>query len=194
MTEVCRFDEIARGMQHGVTRHTLHHLSTSIGGDPCVVVGADCPTPCRGRMKIFSVDEAEGTLPLVRRIAEDLTDEYPRWRSAVADYEMLSGAAKADDGETDELLSARQNVMAHAERINECLRELEQVGCVFKGFENGLVDFYALHEDRLVFLCWRLGEEHVSHWHEVDTGFAGREPIDDVLMFCGSHTEGSSLP
>ncbi|MEE8267562.1 MAG: DUF2203 domain-containing protein [Gemmatimonadales bacterium] len=145
-------------------------------------------------MKIFSVDEAEETLPLVRRITHDLTAEYPRWRTAVADYEMLSGSAKADNGETDDLLSARQNVMTHAERINECLRELEQVGCVFKGFENGLVDFYALREDRLVFLCWRLGEEHVLHWHEVDTGVSGREPIDDALMFRGSHTEGSASP
>lgn len=145
-------------------------------------------------MKIFSVDEAEETLPLVRRVIQDLTDEYPRWRGAVADYEVLSGGAKADNGETDELLSARQRVMAHAERINECLRELEQIGCVFKGFENGLVDFYALREDRLVFLCWQLGEEHVSHWHEVDTGFSGREPIDDVLLFRGSHTEGSTSP
>lgn len=152
------------------------------------------PHACRGRVKIFSVDEAEETLPLVQRITQDLTAEYPQWRSAVSDYEMLSGGVKADAGETDELLSARQKVMAHAQRINECLRELEQVGCVFKGFENGLVDFYALREDRLVFLCWRLGEEYISHWHEVDTGFVGREPIDDVLLFRGSHTEGSSLP
>ena len=62
--------------------------------------------PCRGRVKIFSVDEAEETLPLVGRITQDLTAEYPRWRTAVADYEMLSGGAKADKGETDELLSA----------------------------------------------------------------------------------------
>jgi hypothetical protein len=142
-------------------------------------------------VKIFSVAEAEETLPLVRRIAQDLIDAYPRWRDAVADYEILSGGAKADNGETDELVAGRQKVMVHAEQINECLRELEQIGCVFKGFENGLVDFYALREDRLVFLCWRLGEEHVSCWHEIDTGYAGREPIDDVMMFRGSHTEGS---
>lgn len=142
-------------------------------------------------MKIFSVEEAEVTLPLVRKITQDLTEEYPRWRSAVSAYEILSGGAKAENGESDDLLAARQQVMTHAERINECLRELEQIGCVFKGFENGLVDFYALREDRLVFLCWRLDEDHISHWHEVDAGFEGRQPIDDVMMFRGSHTEGS---
>jgi len=143
-------------------------------------------------VKIFTVDEAEGTLPLVRRIAQDLTDEYPQWRSAVSAYEILTGGARAEGGESEALAASRERVMAHAERINACLRELEQVGCIFKGFENGLVDFYALRDDRLVFLCWRLGEDHITHWHEVDSGFAGRRPIDDVLLFRGSHTsEGS---
>lgn len=145
-------------------------------------------------MKIFSVEEAEETLPLVRRVTRDLIEEYPKWRSAVAAYELLTGGAKADNGESEELLSARERVMMHAERINECLRELEQVGCVFKGFENGLVDFYALRDDRLVFLCWCLGEDRISHWHEVEEGFGGREPIDDVMMFRGSHPEGSTSP
>ena len=43
-------------------------------------------------------------------------------------------------------------------------------------------------------LSERLGEEHVLHWHEVDTGVSGREPIDDAMMFRGSHTEGSASP
>ena len=43
------------------------------------------------------------------------------------------------------------------------------MGCVFKGFEAGLVDFYSLREDRPIFLCWRLGEERITHWHEIDS-------------------------
>lgn len=141
-------------------------------------------------MKIFTVAEAEETLPLVRRVVHDLIEEYPRWREAVETYEIGSGGVKAETGESDELLEARGYVMLHAERINDCLKELEQIGCVFKGFENGLVDFYALREDRLVFLCWSLGEEHVTHWHEVDAGYTGREPIDDVMLFRGSRVGG----
>ena len=141
-------------------------------------------------MKIFTVDEAEVTLPLVRRVVQDLIDEYPRWREAVAAYEVYTGGVKAETGESEALVQARERVMQHAERINECLKELEQVGCVFKGFENGLVDFYALREDRLVFLCWRLGEDHITHWHEVDAGFVGRAPIDDTMLFRGSRIGG----
>jgi len=132
--------------------------------------------------KLFTLDEAERTLPLLQRIVQDLTGEYPAWRAAVARFEMLTGGARADWGETGELLAARESIAAHAERINRYLQELELVGCVFKGFEAGLVDFYSLRDDRPVFLCWRLGEERITHWHEIDSGFAGRQPIDASIL------------
>ena len=132
--------------------------------------------------RIFSVDEANRTLPLVRRIVGDLLDEYPRWRAAVSHYEVLSGGARADWGETPELLSARLAVTTLAERINGYLGELSDIGCVFKGFDAGLVDFYGLREDRLIFLCWRLGEPAIEHWHEIDAGFSGRQPLDPGLL------------
>ena len=51
------------------------------------------------------------------------------------------------------------------------------MGCFLKDIETGLVDFYALHEGRVVYLCWRLGEPQVSFWHEVGRGFTYRQPI-----------------
>jgi hypothetical protein len=132
--------------------------------------------------RIFSVDEANRTLPLVRRIVGDLLDEYPRWRAAVSHYEVLSGGARADWGETPELLNARVAVTTLAERINGYLGELSDIGCVFKGFDAGLVDFYSLREDRLIFLCWRLGEPAIEHWHEIDSGFSGRHPLDPGIL------------
>ncbi|HEY8256694.1 MAG TPA: DUF2203 domain-containing protein [Gemmatimonadales bacterium] len=132
--------------------------------------------------KLFTLEEAERTLPLVKRIVHDLTVEYPAWRAAVGRFEILTGGARADWGETQELIEARDEVSTHAERINRYLQELEAVGCVFKGFEAGLVDFYSLREDRPIFLCWRLGEERITHWHEVESGFAGRQPIDRSIL------------
>lgn len=132
--------------------------------------------------KLFTLEEAERTLPLVKRIVHDLTVEYPAWREAVGRFEILTGGARADWGETQELIEAREEVSAHAERINRYLQELEAVGCVFKGFEAGLVDFYSLREDRPIFLCWRLGEKRITHWHEVESGFAGRQPIDRAIL------------
>jgi hypothetical protein len=132
--------------------------------------------------KLFTLEEAERTLPLVRRIVQDLTAEYPVWRAAVSRFELLTGGARADWGETGELLAAREEVSLHADRINRYLQELEGVGCVFKGFDAGLVDFYSLREDRPIFLCWKLGEERITHWHEIDAGFSGRQPIDGAIL------------
>jgi hypothetical protein len=132
--------------------------------------------------KLFSLQEAERTLPLVRQIVQDLTAEYPAWRTAVSRFEILTGGARADWGETTELVAARDIVTVHAERINQYLQELEAIGCVFKGFEAGLVDFYSLREDRPIFLCWRLGEERITHWHEIESGFSGRQPIDGAVL------------
>lgn len=130
------------------------------------------------QMRIFTLDEAERTLPLLQRILTDLRAEYGVWRDALSRYELLAAASRADEGETGELIEARTGVTEAATRISGYLAEIESIGCLFKGFEEGLVDFYALREDRLVFLCWRLGEARITHWHEIDAGFAGRQPID----------------
>jgi hypothetical protein len=132
--------------------------------------------------KLFTLQEAERTLPLVRRIVEDLTHEYPAWRAAVTRFEVLTGGARADWGETRELVAAREEVTKHADRINRYLLELERIGCVFKGFEAGLVDFFSLRDDQPIFLCWRLGEDRITHWHEIESGFAGRQPIDGAIL------------
>jgi hypothetical protein len=133
-------------------------------------------------LKLFTLAEAERTLPLVRRIVHDLTTEYPAWRAAVGRFELLSGGARADWGETRELVAAQAEVTRHADRINRYLLELEAIGCVFKGFDAGLVDYYSLRDDRPVFLCWRLGEDRIRFWHELDAGFSGRQPIDRAVL------------
>jgi hypothetical protein len=132
--------------------------------------------------RLFTVRDAEATLPLVRRVVGDLLQAYPRWKDLVARYELLTGPVRADEGESAEILELREAAAREAERINDYLLELEEIGCIFKGFEAGLVDFYALKEDRLVFLCWKLGESRITHWHEVDAGFEGRQEIDETML------------
>ncbi len=70
--------------------------------------------------------------------------------------------------------------------VDAYLEELSNVGCVFKGFDDGLVDFHSRIEGRDVFLCWRLGEEEITHWHELDAGFAGRQELVPELVQGGS--------
>lgn len=129
-------------------------------------------------IRIFTLDEAERTLPLLRRILADLKQEYETWREALAHYELLAAGSRADAGESMPLIDARMAVSAAADRIDGFLAEITAIGCLFKGFDEGLVDFYALRDDRLVLLCWKYDEAHITHWHDVDAGFQGRQPID----------------
>jgi hypothetical protein len=128
-------------------------------------------------VKVFTVESANRTLPLVGRIVRDIVAEHPRWKDLVSRYELAAAGARPEWGESPEQLALRREIDAVALRINGFVDELTEVGCLLKGFEDGLVDFYGQREGRLVFLCWKLGEESVAHWHELDAGFAGRQPI-----------------
>jgi hypothetical protein len=128
-------------------------------------------------VKIFSVAQANRTLPLVSRIVSDVVADHPRWRQLVAEYEVAALSSRPDTGESVEQQRLRAEIDAVARRIDGYVRELRSVGCQLKSYEQGTVDFYARHHNRLVLLCWRLGEEAVAHWHELDTGFGGRQMI-----------------
>ena len=128
-------------------------------------------------IKVFTIEQANRALPLVRRIVQDIVAEHPGWKDLVARYELAAAGARPEWGESPEQLKLRGEIDAVARRINGYVDELAAVGCLLKGFEDGLVDFYGYQEGRLVFLCWRLGEERVAHWHDLDAGFGGRRPI-----------------
>jgi len=134
-------------------------------------------TEASADIKLFTVEKANRALPLVRRIVDDIVAEHPRWKDLVARYELLAAGARPETGEPAEMKELRKRINEVAERISGFVEELEQIGCQLKGVEEGLVDFYGLHEGRVVCLCWRRGEEAVTHWHELDAGFAGRQPI-----------------
>lgn len=131
--------------------------------------------------RLFTPASANATLPLVSRVVTDLVRMHAVWRAAVTSYEL----AQADADASEELPAAREarlEVGRLAGEIESCLDELEQVGCLFRDFDLGLVDFPAEREERLVCLCWHLGEDEVGHWHEMEAGFAGRQPIDDAFF------------
>jgi len=131
--------------------------------------------------KFFTLSEANRTLPLVKRVVEDIASYYPGWKDLVSRYELMAANARPDWGESPEQLGLKSQIDDVARRINACLVELEQVGCEFKGFEEGLVDFHGKLDDREILWCWKMGEDRITHWHEVDAGFAGRQPIPEVV-------------
>ena len=101
--------------------------------------------------RIFSLAEADQLLPLVRRITTDLRQEYGRWRSAVSAYELAVAGLHAGAEESEAARIARDEAEDQAARVQALVEELQGLGCELKDFERGLVDFYALLDDRLVF-------------------------------------------
>lgn len=133
-------------------------------------------------VRYFTLEEANRTIPYVRKIVEDIVKEYDKWRDCIYRYEVIAANAKAEDGETDEQVALRQEVDQVAQRINNFIEELSSVGCVFKGFDGGLVDFYSKLDGREIFLCWKLGEPEIMYWHETDAGFVGRQELTPELV------------
>lgn len=125
-------------------------------------------------MKTFTIDQANRALPLVRKIVQDIVDEYARWQRLVKALDVAAAAAARDVAEIDRL---QRDIQGAASAIDRYVRELNELGAEMKGFDVGLVDFPGEIGGRPVYLCWRLGEPAVAHWHERDAGFAGRQPL-----------------
>ena len=60
------------------------------------------------------------------------------------------------------------------------IHQIKDMGVVLKDVDKGLCDFPYIRQGRLVYLCWRLGEEAIEYWHDIEAGFAGRERLDET--------------
>lgn len=127
----------------------------------------------------FSVEEANRTLPLVRRIVSDAVRDYWRWQEKVREYEEVAANRKVDQP-SDEAERLEHEAQQLARDIDGYIAEIRQLGVEMKGIDSGLVDFPSEVNGRPVLLCWQLGEESVQYWHEEDAGFAGRQPVASI--------------
>lgn len=126
--------------------------------------------------RYFTLDEANRTLPLVRRVVEDIVAMYPDVQRKLADLREMADQESTPALER-EMEAIRDRLERDSDELNLYLKELDQIGCQFKGFEDGLVDFHAWMDGRPVCLCWKLGEDRIEWWHELDAGYAGRQPL-----------------
>ena len=131
-------------------------------------------------MQLYTVDRANRTLPLVRRIVEDIVREHERWQNAIARLDLLM-ATNADTVDL-RVVSLEREVQTIARDIDSFQGELEALDIQLKDRRLGLVDFPTELDGRRVLLCWRLGEPEVQYWHEVDAGYAGRQPLSPSLV------------
>ena len=132
-------------------------------------------TPSRPRQR-FTLEQANRALPLVSRIVRDIVAMH---RKIIA----LQGKAPARAARTEKAKTekpANGELEASVDRLQSFVDELTSIGVELKDYQLGLVDFVGRHQGRDIYLCWKLGEENITHWHELHTGFAGRQPISQL--------------
>ena len=136
------------------------------------------PKSVEVRKKYFTVEEANKALPLVKAIVGDVVRQY----HSVQDLKQRLAAVTTEhrrpssDPYSEELAQSQAELDAEEAKLESYIDELKHLGVELKG-PDGLCDFYSIMDGREVYLCWRLGEPEVMHWHELNAGVAGRQPL-----------------
>ena len=132
------------------------------------------------KLTLFTIDEANRLLTEIRPRFERLVEakrEFDRVRTRMDVLGLATSGAADENPDVLELRKLQQRYNSLAELISNGVTAIHRRGCLIKDLDQGLLDFYTLNGHQLVFLCWKLGEREITHWHGLDSGFADRQPI-----------------
>jgi hypothetical protein len=125
--------------------------------------------------KLFTLAEAQGLLPQLRSILQEVAEEWRRIRELHPEIQKARDSAPFD--------GFSKYGVTYVESVSHLMFLINQVtemGVVLKDVDKGLCDFPYVRQGRVVYLCWQLGEDSIAFWHDVETGFTGREPLDET--------------
>jgi hypothetical protein len=129
----------------------------------------------------FTVEEANALVPTLHRLVSrqmllqsEIGDKLRILHESTGSLprEMVSRPEDPDD-----IRALKEEIAGLLRRFEEGWEEVQHLGCVVKDPRTGLVDFYGRVDGELVFLCWRFGEEAITHYHGLEEGFPGRKPL-----------------
>ena len=133
-------------------------------------------------MKTFTLDEAQSLLPVLesllkraiegRQAAELVENRLQELNRRI----YLSGGMRVD---VTGVARDRAEMEQHLNQVRETIAEIDAIGVQVKDLDTGLLDFPFRLDDKVVLLCWRMGESAIEHWHTVESGFQGRQPVDE---------------
>ena len=133
-------------------------------------------------MKTFTLEEAQSLLPVLESLlkraigGKQAAEEVESSLAELARRIYISGGMRVDVGK---VAKQRAEIEAHLQRVRESIAEIDSIGVQVKDIDAGLLDFPCRLDDQVVLLCWRMGEPSIEHWHTVDSGFEGRQPVDE---------------
>ncbi len=124
--------------------------------------------------RIFTRDEANRTLERLRPLVLDLQEEWERIKALNPEIQKTREKALMD--------AFSPHGVEYVESVSHLMlvmRQVREMGVLVKDLDKGLCDFPYLKQDRVVYLCWQLGEDSIEYWHDVESGFSGREPLGE---------------
>ena len=134
--------------------------------------------------KWFTVEEADQVLPEVRDLVRVLREIQQRIRTLQEKKAVEELCWLKEDG------TVSPNARAELERLElehrkelaefeAALAQMDRIGAHLKDLDEGLIDFFARRNEERVFLCWKQGEDRIRWWHDLESGFAGRRPMEE---------------
>ena len=121
----------------------------------------------------FSISDANKILPSVIKkfnYSKMLKNEVIKMEKQMS-LDLTSKTSMKD------YIILKQKLNTIVTEFYQSIEDLESIGVVLKGLEQGLLDFPAKRFDEEIWLCWKEGETEIKFWHEKDSGFMGRKPI-----------------
>ena len=137
------------------------------------------------KTKLFTVEEADKLLPQVRRLLKEMRACRDRMEKlekekAVEELSWLQPDGTVSPKAKDQLARLDAEQKQQASSFEKLLREMTLLGAHLKDLDDGLVDFLTPRGEDLVYLCWKEGEDRISYWHDMQSGFAGRRPLEEL--------------
>ena len=129
----------------------------------------------------FTTNQANDALPNIIKKYEDALAKTNEIKKIEKQLQMSMSSTNS----FEEYVPLKQTLNSAITKFYEAVEILENTGVVVKSIEQGLLDFPSKRFDEEVWLCWTYGETEIKFWHEKDSGFMGRKPIevsDDSLV------------
>jgi hypothetical protein len=121
----------------------------------------------------FTLEEANTALEVIRPLMDEV--QKIRQKILTTQPETWSAIERSAGNGGNPALS---KLVKSFDRLDDLLHQILATGVQIKDINTGLMDFSALRQGREVYLCWRYGEKQIEYWHEIEAGFAGRQPIE----------------
>lgn len=134
--------------------------------------------------KLFTLDEAQALLPVLESLLRVCMDGKNKLAEIEEEFQFLQNRIFLQGGTAVNILRMirrRAENEKIEQRIKDALAEIDAAGVQVKDLDIGLLDFPCRVKGQTILLCWKMGEERITHWHGLEEGFKGRKPIAEII-------------